>query len=132
MNKTIYTKIAAGVAVVFSLLTIVEGLEVLTGASQPDYIVLMPLLIYNVFMGFVGLIVGALLWLKHKWALTLTTIVVSTHLLVLLIVGVVYLSGDAVAIDSLKAMGTRTIIWLAITGVVWKGERSERLNPKKT
>ncbi len=35
MNKTIYKKIAAGIAVVFSLLTIVEGTQVLLGITQP-------------------------------------------------------------------------------------------------
>ena len=51
MNKTIYKKIAAAIAVVFSLLTIVEGSQVLFGFTQHDYIVFTPLLIYNIFNG---------------------------------------------------------------------------------
>ncbi len=120
MNKTIYKKIAAGVAVVFSLLTIVEGTQVLLGITQPEYVVLTPLLIYNVLMGFVGLFAGVVLWINYGWSLRLTTMVVAAHLIVLLIVGVIYLSDGAVASHSVNAMVIRSVIWAAITLVAWK------------
>ena len=62
LNKNVFIKIAAVVAVLFSLLTVVEGLQVLLGITNPEYIVLTPLLIYNVIMGFVGLFAGIVLW----------------------------------------------------------------------
>lgn len=120
MNKIIYKKIAAGVAVVFSLLTIVEGTQVLLGITQPEYVVLTPLLIYNVLMGFIGLFAGVVLWINYGWSLRLTTMVVAAHLMVLLIVGVIYLSGGAVASHSVNAMVIRSVIWAAITLVAWK------------
>lgn len=120
MNKTIYKKIAASVAVVFSLLTIVEGTQVLLGITQPEYVVLTPLLIYNVLMGFVGLFAGIVLWINYAWSLRLTTMVVAAHLIVLLIVGVIYFSGGAVASHSVNAMVIRSVIWAAITLVAWK------------
>lgn len=120
MNKTIYKKIAASVAVVFSLLTIVEGTQVLLGITQPEYVVLTPLLIYNVLMGFVGLFAGIALWRNLGWALKLTTLVVAAHIIVLLTVGVIYLSGGAVASHSVNAMVIRSVIWAAITLVAWK------------
>ena len=100
MNKTIYKKIAASVAVVFSILSIIEGAQVLWGMTQTEYIMLTPLLLYNVAMGVVGVFVGIALWLNHRWALLLTTIVAAAHLTVLLVVGVLYFSGGAVAMHS--------------------------------
>ena len=120
MNKTIYKKIGASVAVVFSLLTIVEGTQVLLGITQPEYVVHTPLLIYNVLMGFVGLFAGVVLWINYGWSLRLTTMVVAAHLIVLLIVGVIYLSDGAVASHSVNAMVIRSVIWAAITLVAWK------------
>jgi len=120
MNKTIYKKIAASIAVVFSLLTIVEGTQVLLGITQPEYVVLTPLLIYNVLMGFVGLFAGIVLWRNLGWSLKLTTLVVAAHIIVLLTVGVIHLSGGAVASHSVNAMIIRSVIWAAITLVVWK------------
>lgn len=131
MNKTIYKKIAASVAVVFSLLTIVEGTQVLLGITQPDYVVLTPLLIYNVIMGIVGLFVGVMILVNHCKALLLTSIVIAAHLLVLLIVGVIYFSNGTVALHSVKAMSIRSVVWLAIVWVVWKTDKTNRFNSNK-
>ena len=124
MNKTIYKKIAASVAVVFSILSIIEGAQVLWGMTQTEYIMLTPLLLYNVAMGVVGVFVGIALWLNHRWALLLTTIVAAAHLTVLLVVGVLYFSGGAVAMHSVQAMSIRSVVWLAIAWVAWKTSKS--------
>lgn len=120
MNKTTYKKIAAGVAAVFSLLTIVEGAQVLLGITRPNYVVLTPLLVYNVTMGVIGVFVGVALWINNRWSLKLTTIVVAAHLIVLLTVGVIYLLSGAVASHSVNAMVVRSVIWVTITLVAWK------------
>jgi hypothetical protein len=120
MNKNIYKKIAAAVAIVFSLLTVVEGAQVLFGLSQQEYVVFTPLLIYNILMGLVGFITGVMLWLNHTKALMLTKLIVAAHLIVLLLVGIIYLSSNAVALHSIQAMSIRVVIWLIITWVAWK------------
>lgn len=124
MKKNIFMKTAATVAVLFSLLTIVEGSQVLLGITQHDYIVFTPLLIYNVAMAVAGLFVGVLIWFNHKKALMLTSIVTVLHLIVLIVVGVIYVSFDAVAMHSVQAMAIRTVIWLAITIVAWRINQS--------
>ena len=116
---------AAGVAVVFGLLTVVEGSLVLLGISHPDYVVLQPLLIYNVIMGVIGLVAGAALWLNRRWALTLAIIIGAAHVIVLLVVGMMYLSGEAVALHSVRAMTVRSVIWLAIVWMAWMARRAE-------
>ncbi|MGK9475413.1 hypothetical protein [Melioribacter sp. OK-6-Me] len=52
MNKSIRI-ISAIIAILFSLMTIVEGSKVLLGITIQDYTVFTPVLIYNVIMGIV-------------------------------------------------------------------------------
>ena len=120
MGKNIYRKIAATVAVLFSLLTIVEGSQVLLGITQQEYIVFTPLLIYNVAMAIAGLSVGVLIWFNHQKALILTSIVTVLHLIVLIVVAVIFISDGPVAMHSIQAMSIRVVIWLIITWVAWK------------
>ncbi|MEO8168778.1 MAG: hypothetical protein ABI623_11055, partial [bacterium] len=93
MKTNIMRRIAAGVAIAFSLLTITEGSQVLLGISHPDYVVLPWLLIYNVIMGVVGLVSGVALWLNGRWARTLVASIGVAHVVVLLVIGLMYLSG---------------------------------------
>lgn len=120
MKKNIYRKIAAAVAVVFSLLTIVEGSQVLLGITQHEYIVFTPLLIYNILMGLAGFIAGIMIWLNRKKSFMITKLILAAHLIVLLIVGVIYFSSNVVAMHSVQAMSIRVIIWLIIALVSWK------------
>jgi hypothetical protein len=122
MKKILFGKIAAGIAVIFSLLSTIEGFQVLLGITQPDYIVLTPLLIYNVFMGVVGVIVGLLLWFNRQRALKLAVIVTSMHLIVLALVSMMHILGGVVALHSVYAMGLRSIIWSVI---VWLTRRAK-------
>lgn len=124
MIKTISMRIAAIVAAIFSLLTIVEGVRVLLGVSQPEYLVLRSLLIYNVIMGVAGFIVGILIWSYHRRALMFATIVAAMHLAVLLGIEVLFYSSGSVAMDSVKAMIVRSAIWLAVVWAVWKANKS--------
>lgn len=128
INKTIYKKIAASVAIVFSILSITEGSQVLLGITQPDYVVLTPLLIYNVIMGIVGLFVGVMIWVNHSKTLIFTSTVIAVHLSVLMIVVAIYFSIGTVALHSVKAMGIRSFVWLAIVWVVWKTDKTNRFS----
>ncbi len=131
MIKTIFIKIAATVAALFSLLTIVEGSQVLLGLTQQEYIVFTPLLIYNVVMAIVGLFIGGMIWVNHKKALTITSIVTALHLIVLIVVAVIFISDGPVAMHSVQAMTIRSVIWLAITLVTWKINQSNKINIEK-
>lgn len=131
MNKTIFIKIAATVAVLFSLLTIVEGSQVLLGLTQHDYNVFTPLLIYNVAMAIVGLFIGGMIWVNHKKSLMLTSIVTVLHLIVLIIVAVIFISDGPIAMHSIQAMTIRSVVWLAITLVTWKTNKSSEINNER-
>ena len=99
MKKSIYKKIAAIIAIIFSLLTIVEGSQVLLGITQPEFIVLTPLLIYNVIMGIIGLLVSGTIWLNHKKVMTYIKIV-----LIFVTWRILYFSGAA------ESSGVRALI----------------------
>lgn len=124
MKKILFRKIAAGIAVIFSILTTAEGLQVLLGITKPEYIVLTPLLIYNVILGFIGVIVGVMLWLNRERALKLAVIVTSMHLIVLALVSTMHVAGGVVALHSVHAMGLRSIVWLAIVLFTRMGKKS--------
>ena len=83
-------------------------------------------------MGVVGFIAGVVLWLNHKKAVMLIKIVVGAHLIVLLTVGVIYLTSDAVAMHSVQAMSIRVLIWLIIALVAWSTSKPNKVNYKTT
>ncbi len=106
-------KVLAGIAMLFGLVTIFAGTRVLRGAD-PGYIVFRPLLLYNTVMGFVYAGVGVTIWRRldpgRKGAATIFLL----NLLVLGAIVMVYLSGGAVAVESLRAMTLRTGVWLLL------------------
>lgn len=106
-------KVLAGVAMLFGALTIFAGTRVLGGAD-PGYIVFRPLLIYNTVMGFVYAGVGAIAWRSLKQGRKGAAAIFLVNLLVLAAIAVLYQSGTAVAVESLRAMTLRTFVWLLL------------------
>lgn len=102
------------IAIAFGLLTIAVGSSVFLGYFDPGYIVFVPLLIFNIFMGFVYTAAGFLIWQHHKHALQTTKAIVLLNLAVLLAILAFYFTGMPVADESLKAMAFRTVVWLII------------------
>ena len=117
-------KILAFVAVLFGVVTIFAGTRVLTGAD-PGYVVFRPLLIYNTAMGFVYIGVGAIAWRSLNHGRNGAGAIFMLNLVVLATISMLYSSGGAVAIDSLRAMTFRTIIWLVLfIGLWWLSRRA--------
>jgi hypothetical protein len=96
---------------------------VLLGITDPPYIVLKPLLIYNLVMAIIGLAAGIALWLNLSWAITSAITIAVAHVIVFLIVGPMFLLGGAVAMRSVLAMAVRSIVWIIIGRVAWKKGR---------
>lgn len=117
-------RIAAVVACVFGIATIMAGSRVLTGAD-PGYLVFRPLLVYNTLMGVVYVGAGVAMWLSVRWGRSAAAAIFFLNLLVLVAIIALYRSGDAVAIDSVRAMVVRTVVWLALYfSLVWQSRRS--------
>ena len=122
MNRPEYLKFSqkalALLAVLFGAMTIFAGFRVLAG-TNPGYVVFLPLLIYNTVMGFVYVGVGAISWrnldLGKKGAFAIFVL----NFIVLAAIYIGYTPGGEVAIDSLRAMTLRTVVWLAIFSGLW-------------
>lgn len=111
------------VAALFGLLTIFAGARVLLG-SDPGYIVFRPLLIFNTVMGIVYLVAAIIAWRNLKQGMYMAAAIFVLNLIVLLTIYFLYTKGNTVAVDSLRAMSLRTIVWLVLfIGLGWISSR---------
>lgn len=113
--------LAGAIAILFGIATLIAGGRVLLG-SDPGYEVFPPLLIYNTAMGVAYLAAGVTVWRSVSAGRYAAGAIFLLNLLVLVGILVVYRSGGAVAVDSLRAMTLRTVVWLALfMAVSWPG-----------
>jgi len=118
------------IALLFGLVTVIAGSNVLLG-SDPGYIVFLPLLIYNTMMGFVYVGASILIWRRFRQGMYLALSIFMLNLVVLAGIYFLYTQGDSVAIDSLRAMTLRTVVWLVLSaGLVWLTRRSQHSDPR--
>ena len=110
---------AAAVAVVFGLVTVFAGGRVLRGAD-PGYVAFMPLLAFNTAMGVAYAAVGVAIWRDVHWSATAAGAIAGLNVLVLGAIIGVYATGGLVAVDSLRAMAFRTVVWILLyAALVW-------------
>lgn len=111
--------ILAAVAVLFGVATLFAGSRVLLG-SDPGYEVFRPLLFYNTAMGVAYIAAGVTVWCSVNAGRYAAGVIFLLNLLVLAGILMVYRSGGAVAVDSLRAMTLRTVVWLVLfLGTYW-------------
>lgn len=118
-------RVSALVAALFGLLTVLAGGRVLLGAD-PGYVVFRPLLVYNTVMGFVYVGAGAVIWRNvapGRWA---AGAIAFLNLAVLVGVVASHRTGGSVAMQSVRAMTFRTVVWIALFLTVSWLHRSER------
>jgi hypothetical protein len=106
------------VAVLFGVATLFAGGRVLLG-SDPGYQVFRPLLVYNTLMGVAYLAAGTTLWRSLKSGRYAAGAIFLLNLVVLVGILMVYRSGGGVAVDSLRAMTLRTVVWLGLFMTAW-------------
>jgi len=107
------------VAALFGLVTIIAGARVLVG-FHPGYIVFWPLLIYNTAMGVVYMAAGVIAWRNAGRGKYAAAAIFVLNFLVLGTIGYLYMAGSSVAIESLRAMTFRTVVWLLLfLGFAW-------------
>jgi hypothetical protein len=119
--------VLALVAALFGIATVAAGGRVLLGAD-PGYTVYSPLLIYNTAMGIAYVAAGVLAWRNVERGKQAAAAIFGLNCLVLGAVSYLYATGSAVAIESVRAMVLRTVVWLVLfVGLVWAARRSERI-----
>ncbi|MBL1143032.1 MAG: hypothetical protein HND53_13465 [Proteobacteria bacterium] len=114
------------VAVLFGLVTVFVGTRVLLG-SDPGYIVYRPLLFYNTVMGIAYVSAGIIALRNVKQGMYIAAVIFSLNLIVLIAIYYLYTGGSPIAINSLRAMTLRTVVWLALfIGFRWLSYRNIR------
>jgi len=110
--------VAALVAVLFGVATLFAGGRVLLG-GDPGYVVFRPLLLYNTVMGAVYIAAGVTIWRNLVRGRYAAGAIFLLNLLVLAGIVLLYRGGTEVAVDSLRAMTLRTVVWLALLVATW-------------
>ncbi len=128
MNQSRYVRVvqavSALVAALFGFATMIAGVRVLAG-SDPGYIVFRPLLIYNIAMGLAYVVAGVIAWRNVDRGKYAAATIFVLNFLVLGAIGYLYATGSAVAIDSLRAMTLRSVVWLVLFLVLaWLSHRN--------
>ena len=122
---SIMQRLLAIVAVLFGLVTIIAGTRVLGGAD-PGYVVFRPLLVFNVAMGIVYVLAGVLAWRNANQGKHAAAVIFILNAIVLGSIWYLYVSGSAIAIESLRAMSLRTVVWLLLfIGLAWISRREK-------
>lgn len=116
-GRVITQRIAAVVAVLFGVATLIAGTWVLSG-SDPGYEVFRPLLLFNTAMGAAYVAAGITIWRSLRRAWFGAGAIFLLNLLVLAGILLLYRRGGPVAAESLRAMSLRTVVWLVLFLVV--------------
>jgi len=115
--------VTAGIATLFGLLTIFAGTRVLLG-SDPGYVVFRPLLIFNTIMGIVYLLAAFTIWRNIKKGKHMAAVIFLLNLFVLVVIFILYMKGSLVAVDSVRAMSLRTVVWFVLFALLgWVSRR---------
>ena len=110
-------RLAAAVAVVFGLMTLLEGGGVLFGGEAArlaagSYVPFV--LWFNFLAGFVYVIAGAGLWARRRWSALLALAIAACTAMVFAALGIHILLGGAFEARTVAAMTLRTAVWAAI------------------
>lgn len=114
-NITIWTLTA--IAVLFGLLTIFSGGRVLFGgsASQKAAGNYVPFVVwFNFLAGFAYLAAGAGIWVRQRWAVWLSLLIVIMTVIVFAIFAIHISGGGGYENRTVGAMGLRSFIWISI------------------
>ena len=118
------TAVAASLAVLFGVVTMLAGTRVLLGAD-PGYVVYPPLLVFNTLMGVAYVAVGVAAWRRPRLGVYGAGAVLALNTTALAAVAGLYTSGSSVAGTSMGAMTFRTVAWLVLFLVLMRATRHE-------
>lgn len=132
--KSIFTKIAAFLALIVGGMAVFAGIQVLLG-NDPGYYVINWVPVYNYTAGILTVSITAILiWRRSTLAWFAAIATFGVHTLVMIILQTTY--RDVVAVDSTRAMTIRMVAWAIIIGLMYaqvrKDKTARRLTTKDT
>jgi hypothetical protein len=112
------------VAIGFGLLTIKEGGTILFGdaaahAAAGNYVPFV--LWFNFLAGFAYVAAGAGLWLMLRWAVWLAVAIAAATAFTFAAFGMHVYAGGAFEPRTVIAMSLRTLVWVTIAAIAWRG-----------
>nr|AWJ66179.1 hypothetical protein [uncultured bacterium] len=103
--------IAMALAGFIGIMSIISGSLVLLGIREVGYTVLTGLVVYNVAVGVLSVITAFLIWKHFVLSKKMIFLILFFHGFVLIYL---YFFSETVAIESIKAMTFRVVVWLLI------------------
>jgi hypothetical protein len=104
---------AIAVALLFGLLSVFAGGRVLLGID-PGYVAYTPLVIFNTLMGFAYMVAAVVMHGSAERGRSAAGVIVLLNLVVLALVVVSWAMDGSVAVESVRAMGFRAVVWIGI------------------
>ena len=116
-TQSIWFKAAALFAVIFGLLTIISGGQVLLSAEaqQAAGAYVNFVVWFNTLAGFAYVVAGVGMWTRQPWAAKLALVIALATLLVSGVFALHVLSGGAYEMRTVMAMLFRTLVWGGLT-----------------
>lgn len=116
-DKTIVIWILTVIAILFGLLTIKSGGQVLFGGNSyqkaaGNYVLFV--VWFNFLAGFVYLVAGAGIWARQRWAVWLSLLIVIATIIVFAFFGLHILEGGEYETRTVAAMSLRSLVWISI------------------
>lgn len=115
--------IAAGVAIIFGVLTIVSGGLALFGSDETRAVAgnaVSFVLWFNFLAGFAYVVAGIGLYLRHRPAIWVSIGILAVTFMVFLAFGIHILQGGAYEMRTVGAMILRMGVWAVISVVAWR------------
>lgn len=125
MKYPIRYKLAAVIAFLIGLMSVVAGSRVLIGISTPDYHVLDWLVAYNVILGLLSIVVSFLIWKKYRRAFAASLLIAASHITVFVLLITVF--NEITAAESIKAMIFRIVVWSVIIMLSMAGVKEPKV-----
>ncbi len=116
-DKTIAIRVVTGIAIVFGLLTIKSGGQVLFGGSiyqkaAGNYVLFV--VWFNFLAGFIYLVAGVSIWMRLRLAVWLSLLIAIATIIVFSILGIHILNGGGYETRTVAAMSLRSVVWISI------------------
>ena len=123
-TRGISIRVISLIAIGFGLLTLKEGGTILFGdaaahAAAGHYVPFV--LWFNFFAGFAYVIAGVGLWLRQHWAVRLAAVIALATAITFVAFGLHVASGGTYELRTVIAMSMRTLVWVAIAALAWRG-----------
>ena len=121
-------KIAAIIALLIGIMSVISGSKVLMGIDIKDYTVLNWLVIYNVIFGAISIVAAFPIWKNNSIAKKMVVFILASHTFIAIYL---YIFSESVALESIKAMSFRISIWILIYLLTYNKFNKEPLNITK-